>query len=134
MVDLKVRLQGDALEIELPPEITAGRFESWAATFQKEGRECKRVVFYDTIPRGTGYLRKFYENFPQIALHALQHLKQDPCATACYSCLKEFWNQRVHWLLNKQLVNTELEELAIVYYDETNRGIFLQFNKSLKFA
>lgn len=138
-VDLKVHLQGDAIEIEIPPEIAAlGNFESWVTTFQqvlklgmqleffigpreiesfvetfqKDGYECKTVVFYDTMPGGTGYLRKFYEYLPQIAHRALNHLKQDPCATACYSCLKEFWNQRVHGLLNKQLVYAELEELA----------------------
>ena len=93
MVDLKVRLQGDAVEIEIPPEISAlGDFESWVATFQqvlklglqleffigqreiesfvetfqKDGRECKTVVFYDTMPGGTGYLRKFYEIFRKL--------------------------------------------------------------------
>ena len=139
MVDLKVELQGDTVEIELPHEIVARHdFEGWVETFQQalklglqlelyigpreiesfvetfqeDGRECKTVVLYDTMPGGTGYLRKFFEYLPQIAARALYHLKNDNCATACYSCLKEFWNQRVHGLLNKQLVYGELEELA----------------------
>ncbi len=140
MVDLKVQLQGDAVEIEVPPEIVArNNFEGWVETFQQalklglqlefyigpreiesfvetfqeDGRERKTVVLYDTMPGGTGYLRKFFENLPQIAMRALHHLQNDTCATACYSCLKEFWNQRVHGLLNKQLVSHELEELAL---------------------
>jgi len=140
MVDLKVELQGDTVEIELPPEIVARNdFEGWVETFQQalklglqlelyigpreigsfvetfqeDGYERKTVVLYDTMPGGTGYLRKFYVNLPQIAARALQHLQKDTCATACYSCLKEFWNQRVHGLFNKRLVYSELEELAL---------------------
>jgi ATP-dependent helicase YprA (DUF1998 family) len=86
--------------------------QSFLATSRKDGRECKTIVFYDTMPGGTGYLRKFFENLPNIAQRALQHLEKDTCATACYSCLKEFWNQRVHGLLDKRLVYAELEELA----------------------
>jgi len=140
MVDLKVQLQGDAVEIEVPPEIVArNNFEGWVETFQQalklglqlefyigpreiesfvetfqeDGRERKTVVLYDTMPGGTGYLRKFFDKLPQIAERAHHHLQNDTCATACYSCLKEFWNQRMHGLLNKQLVSNELEEIAL---------------------
>ena len=104
-VDLKVSIQGDVVEIEVPADIaSAPTFDSWAATFQqamklglqlsyytgsrevesfvesfqKNGQLCQTIVFYDTMPGGTGYLRKFYENLPQIAARALKHLQDDP--------------------------------------------------------
>jgi ATP-dependent helicase YprA (DUF1998 family) len=64
------------------------------------------------MPGGTGYLRKFYDHLPHIAERALQYLQNDPCTLACYSCLKAFWNQRWHGLLDKRLVFGELKELA----------------------
>ena len=144
VVDLKVRLQGDVVEIDVPPEIAGSQdYESWSATFQQalklglqleyftgpreiesfdeeflvDGQLCKKVVFYDTMPGGTGYLRKFYDYLPQIAQRALKHLKEhgkeESCTNACYSCLKEFWNQRWHGLLDKKLVYTALAEIAV---------------------
>lgn len=143
VVDLKVRLQGDVVEIDVPPEIAGSQdYESWSATFQQalklglqleyftgpreiesfdeeflvDGQLCKKVVFYDTMPGGTGYLRKFYDYLPQIAQRALKYLKEhgkeESCTNACYSCLKEFWNQRWHGLLDKKLVYTALAEIA----------------------
>ena len=66
------------------------------------------------MPGGTGYLKRFMDNLPQISQRALQHFKDDKCESACYLCLKEFWNQRIHGLLNKHLVYEELEQLALV--------------------
>lgn len=140
-VDLKVQLQGDVVEIELPYAITKaddknylcwvetlqqalklgmqlelfitpGEIESFVATHIRADRECKTLVLYDTMPGGTGYLQRFYDTLPQIALRALNHLQGHDCETACYSCLKEFWNQRIHSVLNKTLVYDVLQELA----------------------
>ncbi|HEY1351674.1 MAG TPA: DEAD/DEAH box helicase [Ktedonobacteraceae bacterium] len=140
-VDLRVDMQSDAVEIAVPAELTASgdeAFTAWAITFQQalllglqleyyigprevesfvetfqeEGRVTKKIVFYDTMPGGTGYLRKFYDHLPHIAERALQYLQNDPCTLACYSCLKAFWNQRWHGLLDKRLVFGELKELA----------------------
>lgn len=148
-VDLKVQLQGDAVEIEMPPEINAmgeDTFAQWVATFQqamklglqlefyispreiesfverfqKDGQECRTVVFYDTMPGGTGYLLKFFENLPQVAQRAFSHLEHDTCTSACYSCLKDFWNQRVHSLLDKRLVYKELKELASIEVEQVS--------------
>jgi len=140
-VDLKIDVQGDTLEIAVPPALAGLRdeaFLAWAVTFQQalklglhleyfigsrevesfvetfqeDGRITKKVVFYDTMPGGTGYVRKFYDNLPSIAARALKQLQNDLCSRACSSCLKDFWNQRWHGLLNKHLVFAELSELA----------------------
>ena len=138
-IDLKVQLQGDVVEIKLPQEaverkdfeqwittlqeafklglqlelfIKPGEIQSYVATYLKDGRECKTLVLYDTMPGGTGYLKRFYDYLPQIAARVLDHLKNDACETACYSCLKEFWNQRFHGLLDKRRIYEVLEEMA----------------------
>lgn len=143
VVDLKVRLQGDVVEIDVPPEIAGSPsyYESWKVTFQQalklglqleyftgpreiesfdevfleDGQLHRKIVFYDTMPGGTGYLRKFYEHLPHIAQRSLEHMKghgqKESCTNACYACLKEFWNQRWHGLLDKKLVYDALEEI-----------------------
>jgi ATP-dependent helicase YprA (DUF1998 family) len=78
----------------------------------ENGRERKILVLYDTMPGGTGYLQRFYHYLPQIAQRVRAHLNKEKCETACYSCLKEFWNQRIHALLDRRLVERVLGELA----------------------
>ncbi len=41
------------------------------------------------------------ENVPQLAAQGTRHLQECPCDCACCRCLKEFWNQRIHHLLDK---------------------------------
>ena len=76
-----------------------------------EGAEAN-LVLYDTLPGGTGYLRRLLRGVPEIAARAHQHLSDCPCEHACYRCLKQFWNQRDHQVLNKQLVLPALALLA----------------------
>jgi hypothetical protein len=140
-VDLRVQVQGDVVEIELPDELPVqgellekwlvtlqealklglqleiftkpGEIESFVATRWQDGKEKKILIFYDTMPGGTGYLSRFFEYLPRIAQRAYKHLfEDDRCETACYSCLKEFWNQRLHGLLDKRLIRGVLQELA----------------------
>jgi Domain of unknown function (DUF1998) len=139
-VDLKVHLQGDVVEIEIPYEFSededfftrwiatlqqafklglqlelftkSGEIESFVAKHIRDGKEYKTLVLYDTMPGRTGYLQRFYQYLPQIAQRVRKHLSDEKCETACYSCLKEFWNQRVHALLERKLVDGVLGELA----------------------
>jgi ATP-dependent helicase YprA (DUF1998 family) len=138
-VDLKVQLTGDVVEMDIPYEISTmpdfvpwietlqqafklglqlelfikpGEIESFVSSRIEDGRECKTLVLYDTMPGGTGYLQRFYTYLPQIAQRVRKHLRDETCETACYSCLKEFWNQRVHALLDRRLVDGVLGELA----------------------
>lgn len=70
------------------------------------------LVYYDTLPGGTGYLRRLFDRFPEVAARAYQHLKGHDCESACYRCLKQFWNQRDHALLDKRLVLPSLGMMA----------------------
>jgi ATP-dependent helicase YprA (DUF1998 family) len=89
-----------------------GEIESFVAVREERGVQQKILVFYDTMPGGTGYLKRFYEHLPRIAEQVRKHLKNEHCETACYSCLKDYWNQRVHALLDRTLVDSVLAEIA----------------------
>lgn len=131
-------MQGDIIEIPLPSEVADD--EAWIITFaqalklgmqrllyvgpQEIGSFMRRthesdqlhatLVLYDTMPGGTGYLSRTARSLPQVAAIVAQHLRDCNCERACYRCLKEFWNQRDHALLDKQLVLNVLDELAAV--------------------
>lgn len=133
---LRAHLQGDVVEIPLSPLVAQD--VSWVVTFaqalllgmqlelfidphelgyfvrqwQDEDTERHSLVFYDTMPGGTGYLRRMIEELPRIAARAAQHLEDCECETACYRCLMEFWNQRQHQLFDKQRVLSTLRTLA----------------------
>ncbi len=103
-----------ALKLGLQLELFTrpGEIESFVAMHEEQGVQKKILVLYDTMPGGTGYLKRLYENLPHIAAQVRNHLKEEQCETACYSCLKDYWNQRVHALLDRSLVDEVLAELA----------------------
>jgi hypothetical protein len=70
------------------------------------------LVFHDQLPGGTGYLPWLQANLPRVARRAWEHLDACPCEQSCYRCLREFWNQREHDLLDKRLVFRHLLVLA----------------------
>jgi hypothetical protein len=133
---LRAHLQGDVVEVPLSPLVAQDT--SWVTTFaqalllgmqlelfigsreigyfmrkwEDEDAERCSLVFYDTMPGGTGYLRRLIEELPRIAARAAQHLADCECEAACYRCLMEFWNQRQHQLFDKQRVLSTLHVLA----------------------
>lgn len=135
---LRAAVQGDVIEIPLPAEVATD--QAWIVTFAqalKLGMQRQlyvgpqeiswfvrrtivddtphtTLVLYDTMPGGTGYLWRTANVLPQVAALVAQHLRACDCERACYRCLKEFWNQRDHALLDKHLVLNVLDELAAV--------------------
>jgi ATP-dependent helicase YprA (DUF1998 family) len=134
---LRATLQGDVVEIGLPAAVASeerwtrtfdqalrlglqlelfvgsGEVDSFCRSVTEEGRERRSLVLYDTMPGGTGYLRRLVAELPRIAGRALHHLETCTCESACYRCLKDFWNQRYHELLDKRLVLTALRALTV---------------------
>ena len=104
--------QAFKLGLQLELFTKSGEIESFVAKHIRNEKEYKTLVLYDTMPGGTGYLQRFYQYLPQVAQRVREHLSDQKCEAACYSCLKEFWNQRVHALLDRKLVDGGLGELA----------------------
>lgn len=133
---LRAAFQGDVIQISLSGAVAAD--PAWVATFdqairlglqlelfvspkevgsfvrewEQSGVRHKELVLYDTMPGGTGYLRRLMEDLPHISSRVVEHLTGCTCERACYKCLKEFWNQRLHHLLDKRLALTAMRTLA----------------------
>lgn len=74
----------------------------------KEDDETGEIVFYETVPGGAGYLEEFARRLPEAARAARERLFGHDCGQACYLCLKHYWNQRIHRVLDKHLVRDTL--------------------------
>lgn len=59
------------------------------------------VVFYDSLPGGSGYLSLFLDNLPLIVEKAIAKLNACDCEDVCYKCLLNYGNQQYHNVLNR---------------------------------
>lgn len=154
-LDLRAAFQGDVIEIPLSPTVAAdeawiqtfaqslklglqlhlyvseGEVDSFVRQWQEDGAMRKSLVLYDTMPGGTGYLRKMVVELPALIASTVNHLRECGCERACYRCLKEFRNQRLHSYFDKRLVLAALESIAtaqaIVHFDQTEESKFDSF-------
>jgi hypothetical protein len=69
------------------------------------------LAFIDPSLGGSGYLERVAENLHLVAARAIDHLDHRDCQTACYRCLKSYYNQRYHDQLEWPLAMPYLEEL-----------------------
>jgi hypothetical protein len=136
---LTARIQGDAMEVHLPPAVRGEAFHSWRVTLGealllgiRETVQAGRrdldgfarmqkgvpvsLVLYDSMPGGTGYLPKLFANgaagLKAAAGLAAERLATCSCKDSCHRCLRDFWNQRYHAVLNRFEVIGTLRRLA----------------------
>lgn len=72
------------------------------------------VFLYDDVPGGAGYARAIEANLEEILLKALELGRscQNPdCSGACYHCMFDYRNQRLHPFLDRSLGTAILEYL-----------------------
>jgi hypothetical protein len=69
------------------------------------------LAFIDPSLGGSGYLERVAENLHLVVARAIDHLDHRDCQTACYRCLKSYYNQRYHDHLAWPLAIPYLEEL-----------------------
>ena len=67
----------------------------------EQGEEGQRyhllsLAFIDPSLGGSGYLPRIAEDFHRVAQRTIEHLDHEECQTACYRCLKTYYNQRFH--------------------------------------
>lgn len=70
------------------------------------------LAFIDPSIGGSGYLPRIAEHFHEVAAQAAEHLDHADCETACYRCLKSYYNQRYHEQLAWPQAMPALSELA----------------------
>ncbi len=71
-----------------------------------------QIVLYDDVPGGAGYVESLSRRLPQAAAAALERLEQCTCLDSCYRCLRSYYNQMEHKLLDKRLVIETLRNIA----------------------
>lgn len=125
---LVAEIKGDAMEIQLPRATRVEGFASWRVTLaealtlgvretMQAGRNDLRwftkrrddepvsLIIYDVMPGGTGYLPKLFADggtgLKEAADEARRRLESCTCADSCHRCLRDFWNQRHHRLLDR---------------------------------
>lgn len=72
----------------------------------------QQIVLYDDVPGGAGYVERLSRLLPEVASVALERLEQCSCVDSCYRCLRSYYNQWEHDLLDKRLVIDILHQLA----------------------
>lgn len=136
---LIAEIRGDAVEMELPLGARGAGFATWRATLaealtlgvretmyagrgdlqwfeKRRDDEPVSLVIYDVMPGGTGYIPKLFSNggggLKAAAAEALKRLESCDCADACHRCLRDFWNQRHHGLLDRFAVIGVLRRMS----------------------
>lgn len=115
----------EALKLGIQETMQAGRQDlDWFETYRQTGgtvraaHEAKpdSLVIYDRMPGGTGYFPKLFADdgagFKEAARVALERLQACTCSDSCHRCLRDFWNQRLHSILNRFEVMSVLCRIA----------------------
>lgn len=137
---LVAQLTGDVLEIPLALGQGAAGFLPWRRTLMEAlmlgiretmqagrrdldafevapGGTPTQLVIYDTMPGGTGYLPKLLAGdgagLRSAAATALERLDGCDCERSCHRCLRDFWNQRDHRMLDRHAVIPTLRRLSL---------------------
>ena len=71
------------------------------------------IVLYDAVAGGAGHVRRLVnENgqvFQKVVDKAIEITKNCNCSPSCYSCLRNYYNQKIHDKLNRKMAYSFLE-------------------------
>ena len=71
------------------------------------------IVLYDAVAGGAGHVRRLVtesgEVFQKVVEKAIGITKGCNCSPSCYSCLRNYYNQKIHDLLNRKYAYDFLE-------------------------
>ena len=79
---------------------------------KNENKELHQIVLYETVPGGVGYIEKIKDYWCEIMHKAYETLYNHDCDRACYRCLKNYYNQRDHDMLDKRTVRSLLDKIV----------------------
>ena len=101
-----------------------------------EDPDRKRLVMYETAEGGTGAVQSLTDPHRLKAIlksaRELLHEGEDGCEKACYECLRTFYNQRDHELLDRMLVLPflqSLEDLSVEGVQVQDEEVFTQLHE-----
>ena len=74
------------------------------------------IVLYDAVAGGAGHVRRLVtkkgEKFRQVVDKAIAITKGCNCSPSCYSCLRNYYNQKIHDKLDRKYVYDFLENYS----------------------
>ena len=72
------------------------------------------IILYDAVAGGAGHVRRLVTEdcqvFQNVVKEAIRITKGCTCNPSCYNCLRNYYNQSVHDLLNREAAYTFLEQ------------------------
>lgn len=88
------------------------------------------IVLYDAVAGGAGHVRRLVtedgEKFFQVVDRAIAITKECSCSPSCYSCLRNYYNQKIHDRLNRKYAYDFLEnytgELELITNEEFEKA------------
>ncbi len=93
-----------------------------------QGSMIYAIVLYDAVAGGAGHVRRLAtqeaEQFRRVVEKAISITRGCTCSPSCYSCLRNYYNQRIHDKLDRRLAAEFLERYAgrctAVEFDDIN--------------
>jgi hypothetical protein len=81
-----------------------------------EGRMIHSIVLYDSVAGGAGHVRRLVsdkgDKLQQVIKTAIDITKKCTCKPSCYNCLRNYYNQKFHDVLNRQEAYLFLEKFV----------------------
>jgi ATP-dependent helicase YprA (DUF1998 family) len=71
------------------------------------------IVLFDKTPGGAGFVKEGFENWEQVVQEAYKVCDECNCESACYDCLKDYYNQSAHEHLNRKAVIEYIEPVIV---------------------
>ncbi len=104
----------EALSLEL--DIERGDISGCLHKVSHGGKLIYSIVLYDTVAGGAGHVRRLAtedgEQFGRVVDRAIKITGECSCSPSCYSCLRNYYNQKVHDLLNREYACEFLKKYA----------------------
>lgn len=111
-VFLKTLLHTIILGIQITLETEYNEVRGFIRSIVENGEVRREVVLYENVPGGVGYLESTIQRFSEILKKAYEVIYEShECDNACYSCLKNYYNQIDHPYLDKRVIKQYLESL-----------------------
>ncbi|NPA53646.1 MAG: DEAD/DEAH box helicase [Aquificae bacterium] len=66
-----------------------------------EDKDKYKIVFYDTVPGGSGFLPLILKYWEDLIAKSIDFLNECDCEKACYKCLLDYRNQYIHHILDR---------------------------------
>lgn len=89
-----------------------GEITGFERSVLHDGYVQQQIALYDDVPGGAGYVERLSHLLPEAAAAALERLQSCTCVDSCYRCLRSYYNQWEHKLLDKRLIMEILQQLA----------------------